>query len=64
MTQKELKPCPHCGSENLMMDTGLSGGDDSKLFWIVCKECYSSGPALDKKSTATAAWNRRAGGAK
>jgi len=59
-TLKELlKPCPFCGSKKLMMDTGLSGADDSKLFWIVCNECYSSGPAYDKKSAAIARWNKR-----
>jgi Lar family restriction alleviation protein len=59
MNEKELKPCPFCGSKKTFMDTGFSGGDDSKLFWIVCEECYSSGPALDKKVSAIAAWNRR-----
>jgi len=56
---EKLKPCPHCGSKNLFMDAGLSGGDESKLFWIVCEECYSSGPAFDKKSSAIAGWNKR-----
>jgi Lar family restriction alleviation protein len=56
----ELKPCPFCGSKNLFIDTGISGGDGGNLFWVVCNECYSSGQALDKKSSAIAAWNKRA----
>jgi Lar family restriction alleviation protein len=62
MSNEALKPCQFCGSNSTFMDEGISGADDSKLYWIVCNECYSSGSAQGKKSSAIAAWNKRVEG--
>ena len=54
---KELKPCPFCGSENLEI---LGGDDIDKLTLISCDNCGAT-VAFEKKTiSAKNAWNRRA----
>ena len=50
----ELKPCPFCGSGNIVESYGL---DD----FMRCEDCDAEGPSAHKfkLKTAGGAWNRR-----
>lgn len=49
-SEKELQPCPFCGSEDLENDT----------YFITCVTCEADGPIKGNEPEAIAAWNRRA----
>lgn len=57
--QKELKPCPRCGSENLHYESydsyWHSGGRQ-----VVCYDCGNRSPVRPSDESATEWWNRRA----
>jgi Lar family restriction alleviation protein len=51
----ELKPCPFCGSENLIV---VKEGPLSK--WVACMDCYAQGPVeFGEEEQAISAWNKR-----
>lgn len=47
---EELKPCPFCGSNNLIVD-GFT--------WVHCKNCRTDGPLFNDRKKAIKAWNTR-----
>lgn len=51
----ELKPCPFCGSENVIFVNGLIGPG----MWVSCNDCAAIGPTCQTKEEAESAWNRR-----
>jgi Lar family restriction alleviation protein len=50
------KPCPHCGSDDLLVITNVQDGIGS----VVCDNCGSSGPEVEV-GNELAAWNAREG---
>ena len=50
----ELKPCPFCGGEDLMMV------DDDDYFFVGCNTCDTCGPGEGTEEEAIEAWNKRA----
>lgn len=58
----ELRPCPFCGSENLVLWQSYSEG------YVVCRDCMAGGPKVEKDNTKSQArermavrlWNARA----
>ena len=52
MEAPKLKPCPFCGSENLILM-------DCNQF-VQCLNCRAFGPDVDAVSGAAAKWNTRA----
>lgn len=62
---RELKPCPFCGYEPVMIDhydAALDFGSRRKpVPGVVCLKCRTKGRAFeDDPDAATAAWNTRA----
>ena len=52
-TARELKPCPFCGGEGELQESGVP------QFWhVVCLGCFVHGPMVYKK-LAIQAWNKR-----
>lgn len=49
----ELKPCPFCGSDAFMSNTGTC--------WVRCTspDCCAEGPTADSEWQAAVAWNKR-----
>lgn len=47
----ELKPCPHCGSENIRVASTRA------MYVIACYDCSMAGPCSDAQEAAIAAWN-------
>lgn len=66
----ELKPCPFCGSDYIVIGnpyptqfyTEPSGmpQEEKTLFWVRCNNCFAKTANYDKYETAIEAWNRRA----
>lgn len=56
MNEVELKPCPFCGSYDVVVDeldeTYTSG-------YVRCRDCGAEGSIRDSCAEAAAAWNRR-----
>ena len=50
----EIKPCPFCGSNSLIIESNNS------YFRINCGKCECHGPKEDTYEKAISAWNRRA----
>ena len=53
MGEETLKPCPFCGSDDLLIDGHSSGAS------IECQECLAEGPFGDSHDGARELWNRR-----
>ena len=51
--EKEGKPCPFCGSDDIAIDTQFDE------WFIVCNECSGRSGSCDTKQGALEAWNRR-----
>lgn len=47
----ELKPCPHCGSENIHVASTRA------MYVIACYGCSMAGPCSDAQEAAIATWN-------
>ena len=54
-----ILPCPACGSRECeSVVCTISADEHQSLHYNVeCDGCYASGPVLDRKSDAIAAWN-------
>lgn len=64
---KELKPCPFCGSKNIMLDVKERGYGEF-VHIAFCNGCGASGPEAEgalsltwhpDEQSAVAAWNKR-----
>lgn len=53
MTEKDLKPCPFCGSENTSIEEEPFG------FQVLCWKCEARNGYEENKDKAIEAWNRR-----
>lgn len=56
---KKLKPCPFCGSKNIMIDSIPLGKNPMFHFWAECQECnagYRNNPRF-RKEDAVKVWN-------
>lgn len=53
MMGKELKPCPFCGSYDVVVDETYTSG------YVRCRSCGVEGSMRDSCSEAVAAWNSR-----
>ena len=57
----ELKPCPFCGSDEIMRlcdpAQGLDNSGPSRA--LSCAGCHIEAPFYDTEAEAIAAWNRR-----
>lgn len=51
----ELKPCPFCGSENVIFVNSSVGFG----MWVSCNDCETVGPTCQTKEEAERAWNHR-----
>lgn len=67
----ELKPCPFCGGEAVLIKRSacVGHGDYCNEFFVTCKKCHARGDVFDDylcelheklAREATEAWNRRA----
>lgn len=54
MLDKELKPCPFCGSNDLFVERQTLA---TKV--VQCNSCGAVGPDDEKKSGAREKWNNR-----
>lgn len=54
MMSEELKPCPFCGSYDVVMEETYTSG------YARCRGCGVEGGMRDSCTEAAAAWNRRA----
>lgn len=52
----ELKPCPFCGSENVMIDDLFDNGTHT----VFCGDCQSKSPNCCEYNDAVESWNTRA----
>ena len=52
MTSPELKPCPHCGSTDLIIY-----GKGSEKNYVRCHGCDMQGPEIYGREKAAEAWN-------
>lgn len=51
--EKELKPCPFCGSPDILIN------DDSYTMYAYCDWCGARGAEKPTKEKAAEAWNER-----
>lgn len=47
----EVRPCPFCGSERLMLANG------SNSAWVSCRNCLTMGPSCESAEEAVKTWN-------
>jgi Lar family restriction alleviation protein len=50
----QLRTCPFCGSDNLTTEE-----DGNNYYFVICKECLTTGPKYSFRDMAIIAWNRR-----
>lgn len=53
MMSEEMKPCPFCGSYDVVVDETYTSG------YVRCRSCGVEGSMRDSYSEAVAAWNSR-----
>lgn len=54
MMSEEMKPCPFCGSYDVVVDETYTSG------YVRCRSCGVEGSMRDSCAEAVAAWNSRA----
>lgn len=62
MENKELKPCPFCGSETIVVENydESCNSDYPSIYWhSVCVDCGCNIPMCDTEEEAIEAWNKR-----
>lgn len=59
MDKIKLKPCPFCGSAQVVFFRG-ERRDRMIIYGMVCWECKAMGPKVPSEEQAVGAWNRRA----
>ena len=52
MTDRELKPCPMCGS-----DANVTG--NGRDYWVECESCLASSNYHENRDMVITLWNRR-----
>jgi len=55
MSDKKLRPCPFCGSEEVNATTAPEP-DEHGLYYWVCPDCICCGPTCDTPDGASKAW--------
>ncbi len=55
----ELKPCPFCGGDAMLLAFEPSAGSAPPYWMGNCITCDADGPARHDKDKAAEAWNRR-----
>lgn len=56
MEETKDKPCPFCGSQELMC---ISDADDCGDFYCYCDDCLAEGPNCRTEEEAIEKWNNR-----
>lgn len=59
MNDKELKPCPFCGSTSLKVESKHNGkwsGKGTHSATVRCKKCYARGSTASCKVNANSRW--------
>lgn len=59
MTTPNLKPCPFCNGKPKMRFSN-NGIGITRVFYLKCDDCVSTGPTADDKAWAIIKWNTRA----
>ena len=57
MSEEKLKPCPFCGGEASVYETGYMYS--APQYYICCDECGSGIAVFNTEQDAIEAWNRR-----
>lgn len=57
--EPELKPCAHCGSENVEIQETPNRDSLPRSCRSLCLECGATFPWVESREAALAAWNRR-----
>ena len=55
----ELKPCGHCGGDNIKPARLGPGRPYTEHFWYYCRDCCARGPIKLNLDDALVAWNKR-----
>lgn len=58
MNERELKPCPFCGSAQVAFFR-CEWRERMIISGMVCLECRAMGPKASSEERAVEAWNRR-----
>lgn len=64
MNNKELKPCPFCGGEDVQLDSTAPPSEIAELIescteWVVCEDCGASSDSFSTEQKAADKWNTR-----
>ena len=54
----ELKPCPFCGSGNIILVDSITNFY-IPIHYAICRDCECRGASKKSKEQAIEAWNRR-----
>lgn len=54
MKDTELKPCPFCGSKNIVLTS-----HGAVIVFVQCDDCCATFPHFDSEEEAINTWNRR-----
>lgn len=57
---KKLKPCPFCGSEDVVVNSiGADTPEITEEYYVECVNCGSQTKLFDTQEVTTTAWNTR-----
>ena len=60
MRRVKLKPCPFCGTDDIMGSSMTSHyAMPHQVYWMECCACNTRGPEKSEVLEARNAWNRR-----